>query len=370
MKQSVKVTRIDHCNSLFLCSHALIYEVTCDLKSSLSSSLTVTCLQHVQFLVLNSKLHILHISVVIFQSLANLYELSVSFRELLFHLSDRHRSTNAGNNVLALCVDQELTHQFLLACSRVTCEGNTSTTVIAHVTESHGLYVYSSTPGVRDIVVTTVYVCTRVIPGTEYGFNSAHQLFLRIIREIGTDFFFVFSLELSCQLFQILSGKLNVESNTFFSFHLIDELFKVFLTNFHNYIRVHLDKSSVAVPSPTRIAGLFSNCFNNCFVQTKVQDSIHHTRHGSTSTGTNGNKQRILAVTELFAGDLFHLYDVLIDLTLNLVVDLSAILVVLSTSFSCNGKALRYRKTKAGHLGKVSTFSTKELTHVGITFTE
>ena len=30
------------------------------------------------------------------------------------------------------------------------------------------------TPAVRNIVVTTVYVCTWVIPGTEYYFYSSH----------------------------------------------------------------------------------------------------------------------------------------------------------------------------------------------------
>ena len=49
-------------------------------------------------------------------------------------------------------------------CSRVTCEGNTCTTVITHVTKCHHLYVNCSTPGIWDIVVTTIYICTWVVP--------------------------------------------------------------------------------------------------------------------------------------------------------------------------------------------------------------
>ena len=44
--------------------------------------------------------------------------------------------------------------------------------VISHVTECHCLYVYCSTPAVWDIIITTVYIRTRVVPGTEYCFDQ------------------------------------------------------------------------------------------------------------------------------------------------------------------------------------------------------
>ncbi len=184
MKKGVQITRINHYNCLFFGSHSLINKVAGNFKSSLGGSLTITGLQHVEFLIFNSKLHILHISVVILQSGANLFKLSKCLWEFLLHLSDRHRCTNTGNHILTLGILQELTHKFLLAGSWITGKGNTCTTVVTHITECHGLYVYSSTPGVRDIIVTTVYIRTRVVPGTEYGFDRTHQLLFRIIREV------------------------------------------------------------------------------------------------------------------------------------------------------------------------------------------
>ena len=47
MKKSIQITRINHYNCLFLGSHSLIYEVAGNLKSRLSCSLSVTCLEHV-----------------------------------------------------------------------------------------------------------------------------------------------------------------------------------------------------------------------------------------------------------------------------------------------------------------------------------
>ena len=166
-----------------------------------------------------------------------------------------HRCTNTGNYVLALCVGKELTEQSVLSCSRITGEGNTCTTVISHVSECHHLYVNSGTPGIRDVVVTTINVCSRVVPGTEYGFYSLHQLYLRIGREILTDFSFVLSFELLSQFFEVICVKIYVLFYAFLLFHLVDQLFEVFFTNFHNYVREHLNESSVAVPSPTWVAG-------------------------------------------------------------------------------------------------------------------
>ena len=199
MQQGVQVTRIDHLDSLLLVDHSLVNQVTCDLKSSLGSSLAVTGLKHVQLAVLDSELHILHVSVMVFQLVADRNELIVNFRHNLFQLCDLLRSADTCNHVLALCVHQELTHQLLLAGSRVTGKCYAGSGGLAHVAECHHLNVHCGTPGIRDIVVAAVYVRTGVVPGTEYSLDRAHQLLLRIGREILADHLLILSLELVSQ---------------------------------------------------------------------------------------------------------------------------------------------------------------------------
>ena len=48
------------------------------------------------------------------------------------------RGTDAGNDVLALRVGQELAHELLLAGGGVAGEGNAGAAVVAHVAERHG----------------------------------------------------------------------------------------------------------------------------------------------------------------------------------------------------------------------------------------
>ena len=371
VQQSVQVSRIDHQNCFFFGLVSFVYQVASDLQSCLSGSLTVTALQHIQLLVLNSEFHILHIVIVVFQSLANLDEFVVSFREFLFHLCDRHRSTNAGNNVFALCVDQELAHQLLFAGSRVTGECYTGTRLVVQITEYHRHYVYCGTPAVRDIVVTTVYVCSRVVPAAEYSLDSQLQLFYRIRREVCAQLLLVFSLELFSQSLQISSSQIYVELNALFFLHLVDELLEVLLADFHNNVGEHLDETSVGVIYETlesRIRVALDHSSYNVVVQTQVQDGVHHTRHGCTCAGTNGNQQRVVQIAELLAVDLFHLLDAVHNLCHDLVADLAAVLIVLCAGLSCDGETLRYRQTDAGHLSQVCTLTAEEIAHGHVAF--
>ena len=200
MQQRIQIPGIDHCNRFFLRSHPFVHQIAGNLQRSLSRSLTASCLKHIKFSVLNRKLHILHVSVMAFQSCADFIKLLKYFGHHFRHLRDRHRCTDTCHNVLALGIHQKLTHQLLLARSRISCECNAGAGLIGPVAERHLLYVYSGSPGIRDIIVTTVYVRTGVVPGTEHGFYRAHQLIFRIRREILADLCLVLGFKLRCKV--------------------------------------------------------------------------------------------------------------------------------------------------------------------------
>ena len=373
VEQCVEVSRIDHQNSFLLGLVAFVNEVASDLQSSLSGSLTVTALEHVELLVLYGKLHILHVVIVVLEGVANLDELCVSLGELLLHLSDGHRSTNTSNNVLALSVDKELAHELLLAGSRITCERNAGTGLVVQVAEYHRHYVYCGTPAVRDIVVAAVYVCTGVVPRTEYSLDSELELLNRIGREVLAELLLVLSLELLCKSLEVSSGQVDIVLNALLRLHLVDELLEVLLTYFHNYIREHLNEASVGVVNESlklRIGVACDHSVNNVVVKTEVKNGIHHTGHGCACAGTYGNEERILEIAELLAVDLLHLLNAFHSLSHDLVVDLSAIFVVLSASLSSDGEALGYGQTDAGHLGKVCALTAEEITHGHVAFAE
>ena len=59
------------------------------------------------------------------------------------------------------------------------------------------------------------------------------------------------------------------------------------------------------------------------------RDGVHHAGHGGAGAGTDGDQQGVLVIAELLAGDLLHLLNIFHDLGHDLVVDLTAILIVL-----------------------------------------
>ena len=63
-----------------------------------------------------------------------------------------------------LRIDQVLSVEDVLARRGVARESHARGRVLTHVAEDHGLDVDGSTPGVGDIVVAAVYVCTGVVP--------------------------------------------------------------------------------------------------------------------------------------------------------------------------------------------------------------
>ena len=146
MKQCVEVSRIYHKHGFLLCSHALVNEVACYLKSRLSRSLSVSRLEHEELSMFNGELHVLHVSVMIFECSANLIELRKCLRELLLHFGYLHRCTYSGNNVLALSIRKEFSEETFVSRSRITCKRNTCSAIVTHVSESHHLYVYSRSP--------------------------------------------------------------------------------------------------------------------------------------------------------------------------------------------------------------------------------
>ena len=175
----------------------------------------------------------------------------------------------------------------LLAGCGVSGKGYARTGLVGPVTESHLLNIDRGTPGIRDIIVTAIYVRAGVVPAAEYSLDRAHQLFFRIIREVLTDFGLILCLELIGQLLQICRIQLDVLRYALLRLHGVDQLLKILLADFHNNIRIHLDESAVAVPCPALVARLGRYDAYYLFIQSQVQDCIHHTRHGRSCTGTH-----------------------------------------------------------------------------------
>ena len=85
VEKFVKFIRFNTEKSLFFSNHTLVEHIHSDFHHSSTCTFTVTCLEEPEFTFLNSELHILHITVVIFKFSLESIEFSIDFRHSLFH---------------------------------------------------------------------------------------------------------------------------------------------------------------------------------------------------------------------------------------------------------------------------------------------
>lgn len=157
-------------------------------------------------------------------------------------LGDILRCPDAGNHVLALCIDQELAIKGVFACGRVPGKGDAGRGALAHVAEHHGLNVDGSSPGRRQIVQAAIRHGTRHHPGTEDRANRAPELLLRILRERLFQFFFHQRLELLDDAQPGIRIDFGIERQFIAFLVLFQNFFKLMVVEAQHHVGIHLMK--------------------------------------------------------------------------------------------------------------------------------
>ena len=291
-------------------SHELLFDhVVSDLDISQRSSLSVPCLEHVKLLVFNGEFKILYVTKVLLKGLANFNKFLVSRSEdlVLGHFGNLQWRANASHDVFTLCIDKVFAVEDVIAVSRVAGERNAGRAIFAHVAEDHALDVHGGAPFIRNAVLLTIKNCSLIHPRSENGLDCTFKLLHWLV---GERFACPLLDELLVSLDQFLKmsgGQVGIFRDPYFVLQTVHDFFERFVVVFvllldtHHNVAVHLDESAVGVPSEAWVVGRCCKPFGGRIVESKVQNRIHHTGHGVTSAGTNGNQQGVLDVAELLA---------------------------------------------------------------------
>ena len=114
-QQLVQRLGLDATERLVLADELLVHHLDGDAYAGEAGALAVAALEHEQLLVLDGELDVLHLLVVLLELLADVEQLLVGLGKSLLELRDLLRGADAGDHVLALGVDQELTVEHVLA---------------------------------------------------------------------------------------------------------------------------------------------------------------------------------------------------------------------------------------------------------------
>ena len=151
---------------------------------------------------------------------------------------------------------------------------------------------------------------------------------------------------------------------------LIDLDLEQALRDHHDDVGEHLHETAIAVVCKAGVIGLLGQALNSLVVQAQVQDGVHHAGHGLTRAGTDGDQQGVCVIAELLAGDLLQALDVLEDIRSDLIVDLTAVCIILGAGLRGNGEALRHRHTGGSHLCQTGALAAQNVLHGGLVAAE
>ena len=127
----------------------------------------------------------------LFQTVCNFQKFLIAFRQVFFQSGNGLRCTDSCNNVLTLCVDQIFAINTLCSGGGISRKGNACTGGIAHISEYHRLYIDCSSPVPRNVIHSSVYDSSFIIPRTEYRLYRFHQLNPRLLRKFFAHFFLI-----------------------------------------------------------------------------------------------------------------------------------------------------------------------------------
>ncbi len=221
MQQLVELLGLLAQHRLALIDGALVHEVDGDLHHRAAGALAGACLEDPEAALLHRELDVLHVLEVRLEAVARLEQLAVHDRHRLFErggavryavdVADGLRRADAGDDILALRVDEELAIEVAVAGRRVARERDTGRAVVAQVAEDHRLHVDGGAPVGRVAVHSAVGNGARVLPRVEDGTDGAPELLPRVIRELDAEALADGALVLTDELAQIVGGQLRIE---------------------------------------------------------------------------------------------------------------------------------------------------------------
>ena len=163
------------------------------------------------------------------------------------HPLDRLRRADAGDDVLALRVQEELAVELPLAGRRVPREADARSGRVAAVPEHHLHDVHGGPEILGNVVRPAVDVRTRRVPGVEHRAVGAAQLVFWLLRERPVGLVLVDGLERRDELAQVVGGEIDVVRDTARGLEIGQCLLEAMPVDAVDHLAVHLEEPPVRV---------------------------------------------------------------------------------------------------------------------------
>ena len=291
IEESLDVFGFDAADGLGFLDQAFLDHVDSDLEGCHWRALAAACLQHVERAFLDSKLDVLHVTVMPLEGLAHTHELFIGAAVATLQCRQLHRRADAGNHVLALGVEQVVAVENVSAGVRVAREGDAGAAGFALVAEHHGADIDAGAVDIApaDLFDLAIGDCLVGHPAVEDRIDRADELVPGVLGEFLANHCAVFRLEPATEILQFVGVDLGVGHGLFFLapetpgdnavFVDFENVFKFFLAQPHGCRPVHHNEAAIGVVGEARVLRFRGKAFDGLVVESKVEDGLHHAGH-------------------------------------------------------------------------------------------
>ena len=391
MQELVERRRIDPEDGLLFADSPLLDQVGRDPDRRLGRPLSVPRLENVEGTVLDRELEVLHVLVVPLELHADRVEL---LERLRHHFLERRearpsflladavgpgpragalerdllRRANAGDDILALRIDEVLAIEVLVCAGRrVAGESDAGRRVLATVAEDHRLDVDRRPEEPADVVQLAILDRARVVPGSEDGLDSCVQLVRRASRERLPGRLLVDLLVALDDLGEALLVEIGVGLRSVLLLHRVELVLEGVMFDAHHDVAEHLDEPAIGVENEARVSAQGNQRLDRRWREAKVEDGVHHPGHRDRGTGPDRQEQRIRALPERLSRRLLEPLERRLDLRLQRGEQLLLPEPVVGVAgLSRTRKPRRNREAEARHLGEIRPLAPQQLPHPSV----
>ncbi len=221
-------------------------------------------------------------------------------------LGQVERGADAGDDVLALGVGEEVAARLRRPGDLVAREGDATGRALAAVSEDHLLDVDGGSPVLGDPVQAAVVDGALAVPGVEDGLDRLAQLLGRVLRELLAGLRREQRLEGRGQLAQRRGLELDVELDPRLALGGRDQRLVALARDAAADVAEHLGEAAVGVPGEALVAGRRREALDGGVGEAEVEDRVEHPRHRLAGAGADRDQERVGGIAEALAGALLQ----------------------------------------------------------------
>ncbi len=348
---------------------ALLGEGVGDAERRLGRTFADAGLQHPELAVLDGELDVAQVGVVVLEAGHDRGQLVVCGLVDLLQIGQRDGVADAGDDVLALRVDEVVAIDALRAGGRVAGERDAGARVVSPVAVDHRADVDGGAEVVWDLLLPTVERGAVGVPRGEDGQHGHVELFTGVLREPTVGVLADQALVGLHESLQVFSGQVEVGLRAALGLERIQRLGEHARLDVQHGAAEHLQQPAVGVVREPLAAANLGQALDRLVVEADIEDRFHHPGHGELRAGPYGHQQRVLWVAERLASCLLQRLEVLADLV-GQPGRLLALGEVGAARVGADDEPRRNRHPQTGHLREIGPLAAQEVLLIHPAFAE